>query len=62
MRASAFGLGSTALAWLLNKEGLLAAPVRPELEPRTHDLRIRPTHHPARARAMISILMIGGPS
>ena len=62
VRASAFGLGSTALAWLLNKEGLLAAPVRPELEPRTHDLRLRPTHHPARARALISILMIGGPS
>lgn len=60
--AGAFGLGSTALAWLLQEQGLLAEPARPELEPRTYDLLPRPGHHPARARAMISLLMIGGPS
>lgn len=60
--ASAFGLGSTALAWLLQQEGLLAEPVRPELERRSYNLAAQPGHHPARARAMISILMIGGPS
>lgn len=60
--ASAFGLGSTALAWLLQEQGLLAEPARPELEPRTYDLHPRAGHHPARARAMISLLMIGGPS
>ncbi len=60
--ASAFGLSSTALAWLLGQDGLLAEPVRPELEQRKHDLNPRAGHHPARARAMISILMIGGPS
>ncbi len=60
--ASAFGLGSTALAWLLQEQGLLAEPARPELEPRTFDLRPKSGPHPARARAMISIMMIGGPS
>ena len=60
--ASAFGLGSTALAWLLQQEGLLAEPARPELERRNYSLAPQPGHHPARARAMISILMIGGPS
>ena len=59
---SAFGLGSTALAWLLQQEGLLSAPARPELEQRTYDLKPKAGHHPASARAMISILMIGGPS
>ena len=61
-KASAFGLGSTALAWLLQQDGLLAEPARPELEPRRYDLMPKAGHHPARARAMISILMIGGPS
>lgn len=60
--ASAFGLTSTALAWMLQQEGLLAEPARPELEQRKYDLNPKPGHHPARARAMISILMIGGPS
>ena len=62
VQAGAFGLGSTALAWLLQQEGLLAEPARPELEPRKYDLTPKAGHHPARARAMISILMIGGPS
>ena len=60
--AGSFGLGSTALAWMLQQDGLLAAPARPELEPQKYDLNPKPGHHPARARAMISILMIGGPS
>ncbi|MFM8360589.1 MAG: DUF1501 domain-containing protein [Verrucomicrobiota bacterium] len=60
--AGAFGLGSAALAWMLQQEGALAEPARPELERRSYDLKPRPGHHPARARAMISILMIGGPS
>ncbi len=60
--ASAFGLGSTALAWLLQQNRLLAEPARPELQARSYSLLPQPAHHPARARAMISILMIGGPS
>jgi hypothetical protein len=62
LHASAFGLSSTALAWILQQQGLLAEPARPELEQRKYDLNPKPGHHPARARAMISIFMIGGPS
>lgn len=62
VRANAFGLGGTALAWLLSREKLMAEPVRPELERRTFDLTPKPPQFPARARAMISIFMIGGPS
>jgi len=56
--ASSFGLGSTAVAWMLQQQGLLAEPARPELELRHYDLTPKAGHHPARARAMISILVI----
>src|ERR1043166_3189982 len=59
---NAFGIGGVALAWLLKRDGLLAEPTRPELEPRRFDLTPKPTHHPAHARAMISLFMQGGPS
>ncbi len=62
LQSNAFGLGGLALTWMLGEDGLLAAPVRPELQPTTFDLTPKPTHHPARARAMISLMMIGGPS
>jgi hypothetical protein len=56
------GIGSVALAWLLNEEGLLAAPDQPELEPRRYDLLPKTPPNPPRARAMISMFMQGGPS
>jgi len=56
------GLGGLALNWLLKQDGLLAAPNRPELEPRRFDLLPKPPHFPPRARAMISLFMLGGPS
>jgi hypothetical protein len=56
------GLCGLALAWLLNEDGLLGAPTRPELGPRHFDLTPKPPHFPARARAMISLFMQGGPS
>jgi hypothetical protein len=59
---NALGIGGLALAWLLNRDGLLAAPSRPELEPRRYDLTPKPTHFAPRARAMISLFMQGGPS
>ena len=59
---NAFGIGGVALAWLLKRDGLLAEPTRPELEPRRFDLTPKPTHHTPRARAMISLFMQGGPS
>jgi hypothetical protein len=62
LSASTLGVGGIALAWLLNEEGLLAAPTRPELSPRRFDLKPKKTHFPAKATAMISLFMQGGPS
>jgi hypothetical protein len=62
LRASTFGVGSVALAWLLNEERLLAAPTRPELQKQQFDLKPRPPHSSPRARPMISLFMQGGPS
>jgi hypothetical protein len=62
LAANALGIGSVALAWLLNEDRLLAEPARPELEPHKYDLTPKTPHRPARARAMISLFMQGGPS
>jgi hypothetical protein len=66
LHTSAFGLGSLAAAWLLKQDGLLAAestaPVKPELVRRTFDLLPKPPQHRPQACAMISMLMLGGPS
>ena len=66
LHSSAFGLGSIAAGWLMKQDGLLAEdsaePVKPELEPKTYDLLPKQPHHPAQARAMISMFMLGGPS
>jgi hypothetical protein len=59
---STLGVGGLALAWLLGEEGLLAAPVKPDLVPRAFDLKPKPPHFQAKAKAMISIFMQGGPS
>ncbi len=52
------GLGSIALAHLLNSEGALA----PALAAPTNSLAAKPPHHPPRARAIIWLFMEGGPS
>ena len=62
LQASTLGVGSVALAWLLNEERLLAAPTRPELDKPHFDLKPKAAHFPPRARAMISLFMQGGPS
>ena len=62
LHASTFGIGTVALAYLLDRDRLLAAPAKPELEPRRFDLKPKPPHHPAKAKAMISLFMQGGPS
>ena len=59
---SGMGLGAVALAELLWREGLLAAPAKPPLEPVTHDLRPKAPPRPPQARAMISLFMHGGPA
>jgi hypothetical protein len=62
LAANTMGIGGVALAWLLKQDGLLAAPQRPELEPRRFDLSPKQPHHAPRAKAMISLFMQGGPS
>ncbi len=62
LSASTLGVGGLALAWLLYEEGLLAAPVKPDLGPRRFDLTPKRPHFPGKARAMISLFMQGGPS
>ncbi|MBJ44058.1 MAG: hypothetical protein CMJ80_12430 [Planctomycetaceae bacterium] len=66
LQSSLFGLSSMAVATLLQQDGLAAlesaAPVKPELEPKSYDLRPKRPHHLARANAMISMCMLGGPS
>lgn len=62
LATSSMGIGGLALSWLLKQDGLLAAPNRPELEPRRFDLTPKPPHFEPRARAMISLFMQGGPS
>src|SRR5947209_12648391 len=56
------GIGSLALAWLLQQDDLRAAPAKPTLEKPTYDLKPKSPPQPAKARAMISIFMQGGPS
>jgi hypothetical protein len=62
LASSAFGIGSLSLAWLMQNEGLLAAPVKPELEPVTHDVTPKQPHHDPTATSMISLFYGGGPS
>ncbi|MCB1063968.1 MAG: DUF1501 domain-containing protein [Verrucomicrobiae bacterium] len=63
LHANGFGLGSLALASLLKQDGLLAAPVKPETFGQArYDLTPKQPHFPAKAKAMISLFMMGGPS
>ena len=58
----AFGIGGVALAWLLAEQKLLAdAPAKPH-DSLVLDLRPKPPHFPAQAKAMISLFQHGGPS
>lgn len=65
LSASAFGLGGLALSWLLKQDGALGAdqvPKKPLFETPSFDLLAKSPPLPARADAMISIFMGGGPS
>lgn len=59
---SAFGIGSFALAHLLNQDRLLANPAGKPAENLPLDLKARAPHFAPRAKAMISLFMHGGPS
>ncbi len=57
-----FGISGLALAWLLQREHLRAAPPKPSFETPIYDLEPKPTIAPPKATAMISMFMQGGPS
>ena len=59
---NAMGIGGVALTWLLQREGLLANPVKPELAGQSHSLLPKRPPNEPRAKAMISLFMQGGPS
>ena len=63
LQANAFGIGSLALAWLLKQDKLLAGPVKPHIDgPPRYDMLPKPPHFAPKAKAMISLFMMGGPS
>jgi hypothetical protein len=55
-------VGSVALAWLLQHEAARGEAKKPVDLPAQFDLKPKPAAAPARARAMISFFMQGGPS
>ncbi len=60
--AATFGVGTVALAHLLQADRAEGAPVKPDLEKRKFDLRSKTPHFAPKAKAMISLFMQGGPS
>ena len=56
------GIGSLALAWLLQREKLLGTPKDIPRAQRRFDLKPKQPHFAPRAKAMISLFMHGGPS
>jgi hypothetical protein len=62
LHTGTFGVGTVALAYLLNQEQLLAEPAKPDLERKRYDLKPKKPHFEPRAKAMISLFMQGGPS
>ncbi len=62
LHSATHGIGSVALAYLLNRDRLLADPAKPDLEPKHFDLKPKPPHFKPKAKAMISLFMQGGPS
>ncbi|MFM8253510.1 MAG: DUF1501 domain-containing protein [Planctomycetota bacterium] len=59
---NALGLGTVALAWLLQQEQLLATPPNVRTAPAKFDLKPKAPPTTPRAKAMISLFMHGGPS
>lgn len=63
-QSSAYGLSALGAAWLLRQDGAFAAdaPPKPILDPQVYDLTPKSPLRPAKATAMISMFMMGGPS
>ena len=62
LRAGSYSLSSLALACLLREDGLLAEPIKPPLGPQRFDLTPKIPPQAPKAKAMISLFMMGGPS
>jgi len=62
LHSGTLGVGTVALAWLLNQDRLLAEPLKPDLEKKHFDLTPKQPHFAPKARALISLFMQGGPS
>ena len=62
LRDSTLGIGSVALAYLLQQDRAFAEPPKPDLERKPFDLKPKPPHFAPKAKAMISLFMQGGPS
>ncbi|MCA8991220.1 MAG: DUF1501 domain-containing protein [Planctomycetaceae bacterium] len=62
LRAGTFSLAPLAIASLLQRDGLLAAPIKPGATPTPDSLKQRAPHATPKATAMISLFMQGGPS
>lgn len=59
---NAMGVGSVALAWLLQQEQLLAVPKKLVKDTLHYDLKPKASQFAPRAQAMISLFQHGGPS
>lgn len=59
---NALGISSLALTGLLQNDGLLAGPIKPNTAPKNFDLLPKDPQAPPQAKAMISMFMGGGPS
>jgi hypothetical protein len=59
---NAMGIGSVALAWMLQQEQLLAKPAAVTQRQTQFDLTPKQPHFAPRANAMISLFMHGGPA
>jgi hypothetical protein len=65
LNQAGLGLGSLALGTLLGRQGLLAAPQASSAAKNASAIPAtapKPTHHAARAKAVIQLFMVGGPS
>lgn len=62
LQENAMGVGAVALAWLLQQDRLLASPGKVPQQRPVFDLKPKSPPLPARATAMISLFMHGGPS
>lgn len=59
---NAMGIGSVALAWLLQQDSVQATPPKVPKGPESYDLLRKQPHFAPRAKAMISLFQHGGPS